>query len=74
MLENETALVVDLSAEVREYVASILRHQFHCRRILSAGSRDDVFRILGSGTERIDWIFYDWELMNRVLLPVSPAR
>lgn len=62
MLENETALVVDLSAEVREYVASILRHQFHCRRILSAGCRDDVFEILGSGTERIDWIFYDWEL------------
>ena len=62
MLENDTALVIDLSAEVREYVASILRHQFHCRRILSAGSRDEVLEILGSGTERIDWIFFDWEL------------
>ncbi|MDJ0861367.1 MAG: response regulator [Gammaproteobacteria bacterium] len=62
MLENDTALVVDLSAEVREYVASILRHQFHCRRILSAGSRNDLLEILGSGTERLDWIFFDWEL------------
>ncbi len=62
MLENDTALVVDLSTEVREYVASILRHQFHCRRILSAGSRNDLMEILGSGTERIDWIFFDWEL------------
>ncbi len=62
MLENDTALIVDLSAEVREYVASILRHQFRCGRILLAGSRDEVLEILGSGTERIDWIFFDWEL------------
>ncbi len=62
MLENETALVVDLSAEVRDYVASILRHQFHCGRVLLAANRDDVLAILHSGTERIDWLFFDWEL------------
>lgn len=62
MLENETALVIDLSAEVRDYVASILRHQFHCRHILMAGTRDDVLECLRAGTEHIDWIFFDWEL------------
>ena len=62
MLEHETALVVDLSAEVRDYVASILRQQFQCRRILLAGTRDAALEMLRSGTERIDWIFYDWEL------------
>ncbi len=62
MLENDTALVVDLSLEVREYVASILRQQFHCGRVLSASSRDEVLALLRSGTERIDWLFFDWEL------------
>ncbi len=62
MLENETALVIDLSAEVRDYVASILRQQFQCQRILLSGTRDDALEKLRSGTERIDWIFYDWEL------------
>jgi CheY-like chemotaxis protein len=62
MLEHETGLVIDLSAEVRDYVASILRQQFQCQRILLASNRDEALELLRSGTERIDWIFYDWEL------------
>ena len=62
MLQHETALVIDLSAEVRDYVASILRQQFQCRHILLAGTRETALEMLRSGTETIDWIFYDWEL------------
>ncbi|MFZ0255743.1 MAG: response regulator [Gammaproteobacteria bacterium] len=62
MLQNDTALIVDRVADVRQYITSVLRRQLGCRRILQAANHPEAQAILDSGTELINWIFYDWDL------------
>ena len=62
MLEHDTALIVDRLADVRQYIASILLRQLGCRRVLQAANCSQARAILDSGTEFINWIFYDWDL------------
>lgn len=62
MLEKDTSLIVDRSPDVRQYVASVLQRQFGCRHVLLASNVDEALACLRSGTELIDWIFYEWDL------------
>lgn len=62
MLEKDTALIVDRSPEVRQYVASALERQFGCRHVLLASNADEALARLRSGTELIDWVFFEWDL------------
>jgi two-component system chemotaxis response regulator CheY len=62
MLQNDTALIVDRVADVRHYIASVLQRQLGCRRVLQAANHTEAEAILESGTEFINWIFYDWDL------------
>ena len=62
MLEHDTALVVDMSAEIRHYVASTLQRQFGCHEVLLAANGEEALSFLRSGTERIEWVFYDCDL------------
>lgn len=62
MLQNDTALIVDRVADVRHYIASVLQRQLGCRRILQAANQTEAEEVLESGTELINWIFYDWDL------------
>jgi CheY-like chemotaxis protein len=61
MLQNATALVVDDSSTVRRFVATTLKTQLNCRKIIQAASGEEALEIL-AGNERIDWIFSDWEM------------
>jgi CheY-like chemotaxis protein len=62
MPEPCTALVADLNREVRGYVAAILARQFGCSRVFEAADGDQALAFLAAGTERFDWVFFDWEL------------
>lgn len=62
MLQNDTALIVDRVADVRQYIASVLQRQLGCRRVLQAANHAEAEAVLESGTELINWIFYDWDL------------
>lgn len=62
MLQYDTALIVERAADARHYLASVLRRQLGCRRILQAASHADAEALLESGTELISWLFYDWDL------------
>ncbi len=62
MLQNDTALIVDRVADVRHYIASVLQRQLGCHRVLQAANPTEAEAVLASGTELINWIFYDWDL------------
>jgi CheY-like chemotaxis protein len=62
MLQNDTALIVDRVSDVRHYIASVLQRQLGCRRVLQAANPEEAEAILESGTELINWVFYDWDL------------
>lgn len=62
ILQNDTALIVDRVADVRQYIASVLQRQLGCRRVLQAANHAEAEAILDSGTELISWVFYDWDL------------
>ncbi|MBI4666676.1 MAG: response regulator [Nitrospinae bacterium] len=62
MFHNTIALIVEDSATIRSYVSSVLKTHLNCHQIISMGNGLDACRMVEGGTQRIDWIFSDWEM------------
>ena len=65
MFKQDTALIVENNTDIRNYITSILKQQLNYQLVLAVPDTKSAYSIINSGTQSIDWIFFEWDINSQ---------